>query len=157
MNKKEMEEKYDKYIKLVYCTAYVYFKNKADAEDIASEVFIKYFTSSPQFNDEQHEKAWLTRVTVNRCKDTLKSFRIKRTVPLEEAESVTAEADQNVVYEAVMSLPKKYRVPVHLYYYEGYSTKEIGEILKKSDQTIRSRLSRARKMLRESLGEEFFI
>ena len=157
MNKKEMEEKYDKYIKLVYCTAYVYFKNKADAEDIASEVFIKYFTSAPQFNDEKHEKAWLTRVTVNRCKDTLKSFRIKKTVSLEEAESVTAESAQNLVYEAVMSLPKKYRIPVHLYYYEGYSTKEIGEILKKSDQTIRSRLSRARKMLRESLGEEFCI
>lgn len=152
-----MEEKYDKYISLVYHTAFAYFKNKADAEDVSSDVFIKYFTLSKTFDDEQHEKAWLIRVTINRCKDILKSFRVKTTVPLDEAEEVCKTSDEGIVYSAVMELPKKYRIVIHLYYFEGYSTKEIAEMLGKSDQTIRTWLSRARKILKNSLGEEFCI
>lgn len=157
MEKWEMEEKYNKYIKMVYCTAFAYFKNKSDAEDIASEVFIKYFTSSKEFNDEQHEKAWLMRVTINRCKDIMKSFRVRNTVPFEEASEICRNADERSVYNAVMELPKKYRIVIHLYYFEGYTTKEIAEMYGKSDSAIRARLSRARKMLRESVGEEFCI
>lgn len=157
LDKREMEEKYDKYIRMVYCTAFAWFRNKSDAEDVASEVFIKYFTSSQEFTDEQHEKAWLMRVTVNRCKDIMKSFRVKKTVPLEEAGEICRNDDERTVYNAVMELPKKYRFAVHLYYFEGYTTKEIAQMCGKSDQAIRARLSRARKMLRESLGEEFCI
>lgn len=157
MERADMEKKYDKYIGMVYRTAFAYFKNKPDAEDVASEVFIKYFTSTQTFTDEQHEKAWLMRVTINRCKDILKSFRVKYTVPLEEAGEVCQTEDENLVYNAVMALPKKYRLAIHLYYYEGYASKEIAKMSGTSDQAIRLRLSRARKMLRETLGKEFCI
>lgn len=152
-----MEEKYNKYIGIIYRTAFAYFKNKADAEDVSSEVFIKYFTSSKTFSSEEHEKAWLMRVTINRCKDILKSFRIKNTVPLDEIGDICKTSDEGTVYSAVMELPKKYSIVIHLYYFEGYSTKEIAEMFNKSDQAIRTRLSRARKILKKSLGEEFCI
>lgn len=157
MDKAEMEEAYDKYIGMVYRTAFAYFKNKPDAEDVASEVFIKYFTSKQIFNDEQHEKAWFMRVTINRCKDILKSFRIKNIVSIDEAGDICQTTDEKSVYSAVMELPKNYRLVIHLYYFEGYTTKEIAEMTGKSDQAIRARLSRARKMLRKELGEEFCI
>ncbi|MGN0620526.1 MAG: sigma-70 family RNA polymerase sigma factor [Porcipelethomonas sp.] len=157
MERDEMEEKYSRYIGMVYRTAFAYFKNKADAEDVSSEVFIKYFTMHPEFENEQHEKAWLMRVTINRCRDILRSFRIKNTVPLEEAGDICTTEDERAVYSAVMALPKKYRLVIHLYYYEGYSTGEIAEISQEKSQTIRTRLSRARKMLKKSLGEELCI
>lgn len=157
MTKQEMEQIYDKYSLMVYRTAFAYFKNKADAEDVVSEVFIKYFTSESNFNNEQHEKAWLIRVTVNRCKDILRSFRVKKTVPLEEAAEICETFEEKAVYKAVMELPKKYSLVIHLYYFEGYTTKEIAQICNKNDQTIRTWLSRARKMLKKSLGEEFCI
>lgn len=158
MEKAEMEEKYDKYIGMVYRTAFTYFGNKYDAEDIVSDVFIKYFTHKQVFDSEEHEKAWLMRVTVNRCKDILKSFRIKKSVPLEETNIISTDEnnDDDLLCDAVMRLPKNYRLAIHLYYYEGYTTKEISQITGKSDQTIRTRLSRARKMLREKLGKELY-
>ncbi len=155
--KHEMEQAYQKYSLMVYRIAFTYFKNNADAEDVVSEVFIKYFTSENNFNNEQHEKAWLIRVTVNRCKDILRTFRVKKTVPLEDASEICETFQERSVYTAVMELPKNYRLVVHLYYFEGYTTKEIAEMYGKSDQTIRTWLSRARKLLKKSLGEEFCI
>jgi len=154
LNKQEMEEKYDKYKDCVFRTAFAYFKNIADAEDITSEVFIKYFTSGKNFEDEQHEKGWLMRITINRCKDILKSCRIKKTIPLEEACNVAVNQEENTVYSAVMTLPKKDRLVIHLYYYEGYTAKEIAELWGKSPQSVRTRLTRARKKLKKILGEE---
>jgi RNA polymerase sigma-70 factor (ECF subfamily) len=142
---------------MVYRTAFAYFKNKADTEDVVSEVFIKYFTSENHFNNEQHEKAWFIRVTVNRCKDILRSFRVKKTVPLDEASEICETFKEKAVFNAVMELPKNYSLVIHLYYFEGYTSKEIAQICGKSDQTIRTWLSRARKMLKKSLGEEFCI
>ena len=157
MEKSQMEEIYEKYSDTVFRTAFACVKHVAEAEDITSEVFIKYFTSSKKFDNEDHEKAWLIRVTINRCKDLFRSFSFKNRVSIEEYQPYCVIQDEIDVLEAVMKLPKKYRIPVHLFYFEGYTTEEIAKITKTSSQNIRTRLSRARAMLKKSLGEEFCI
>ena len=105
----------------------VHLKNEADTEDIFQTVFIKYLLSSPPFRDAEHEKAWFIRVTVNACKDLLKSFFRSRTVSLDEIIEKPSEMPQNnrEVLEAVLELPEKYRDAVYLYYYEEYTAPEI--------------------------------
>lgn len=135
----------------------IYLKNYADTEDVFQNVFIKYLLSSADFESEEHEKAWIIRVTVNECKDTLKSFFRRRSVPLEEIKELTAEiaTENREVIEAVMRLPQKYKDVIYLYYYEGYSAPEIGKILHKRVNTVYTQLARAKSVLRERLGDDF--
>ncbi len=150
-----MAEIYDKYKNTVYRTAFAYCRNTADAEDITQEVFIKHFQRNRDFSDEQAEKAWLIRVTANRCKDLFKSFRYRNcTVPLDEVNLIYETPEESVVYHAVMELPAKYRLVIHLYYYEEYSVKEIGGIIGKSETAVQTQLYRARNLLRKALGKE---
>lgn len=150
-----MAEIYDKYKNTVYRTAFAYCRNTADAEDITQEVFIKHFQRDKEFSDEQAEKAWLIRVTANRCKDLFKSFRYKNcTVPLDEVNLIYETPEESVVYHAVMELPAKYRLVIHLYYYEEYSVNEIGGIIGKSETAVQTQLYRARNLLRKALGKE---
>ena len=157
MEKIHMEQAYEKYSDVVFRTAYSLLKNISEAEDITSEIFIKYFTCGKEFENEEHEKAWLIRITINRCKDLFRSFRIKNRISMEEYKAYCETSDETAVIEAVMSLPEKYRIVIHLFYFEGYSTEEIGKIVGKRSNTVRTRLSRARTMLKELLGEEFCI
>lgn len=150
-----MAEIYDKYKNTVYRTAFAYCRNTTDAEDITQEVFIKHFQRNRDFSDEQAEKAWLIRVTANRCKDLFKSFRYRNcTVPLDEVNLIYETPEESVVYHAVMELPAKYRLVIHLYYYEEYSVKEIGGIIGKSETAVQTQLYRARNLLRKALGKE---
>lgn len=144
------------YADLVYRLSMVILQNNADAEDAFQTVFLKYALSSQHFETTEHEKAWLIRVTRNACRDQLKSFFRKHTVSLGEAPELVSQTDpqQQVVLEAVRSLPKDYRDVVYLHYYEGYTAPEIAEILKKKPNTIYTHLSRAREMLKELLGGE---
>lgn len=135
----------------------VYLKNPTDTQDIFQEVFLKYALSSQRFESREHEKAWLIRVTVNQCKDLLKSAFRRKTLPLEEAAQIAAppETEQKQVLEAVLSLPEKYKIVVYLHYYEGYSGEELGKLLGKSPNTIYTLLSRAKVRLRNILeGQE---
>lgn len=157
MEKSHMEKIYKKYSDIVFHAAFACVKHVAEAEDITSEVFIKYFTCGKRFDNEEYEKAWLIRVTINKCKDLFRSFSFKNRVSMKEYNSYCVTKDESYVLEAVMKLPKKYRIPIHLFYFEGYTTEEIGKITKTNSQTIRTRLSRARTMLKKSLGEEFCI
>ncbi|MBQ8921854.1 MAG: sigma-70 family RNA polymerase sigma factor [Oscillospiraceae bacterium] len=154
MTKLQMERIYDKYHLSVFRLAFAYCKNRADAEDITSDVFLKRFEADPEFTDEQHETAWMMRVTVNRAKDLLRSFRYRFSVPLEEASAVYESPEEHTVYHAVMELPAKYRAVIHLYYFEGYSVAEIGEMTGRSETAVQTQLYRARKMLKKKLGEE---
>lgn len=154
MTDSEMAAVYDKYKNTVYRTAFAWCRNTADAEDINHDVFIRRFTSNTIFSDDEHEKAWLLKVTANRCRDLFRSFRYKHTVPLEEAALVYETPQENTVYHAVMELPPKYRLVIHLYYYEGYSIKEISGIVSKSESAVQTQLYRARKLLKKTLGEE---
>lgn len=132
-------------------------KNEADTEDIFQNVFLKYALSCVDFESAEHEKAWFIRVTINACKDLLKSFFRSRTVPLEELLEQPAQVprDYTDVLEAVLTLPQKYRDVVYLYYYEGYGAEEIGQLLRKSVNTVYTWLARARKLLREKLGGDW--
>ena len=132
----------------------VHLKNYADTEDIFQTVFLKYALSSLRFSSPEHEKAWLIRVTVNACKDLLKSFFRSRTVPLEELleQSAPLPPDHREVLEAVLSLPGRYRDVVYLHYYEEYTAPEIARVLGKNVNTVYTLLSRAKQMLREQLG-----
>lgn len=132
----------------------VHLKNTADTEDIFQTVFLKYALTFVSFDSDEHEKAWLIRVTLNACKDLLKSIFRSRTVSLEELVEQPAQlsADHREVLEAVLSLPAKYRDVVYLHYYEEYTAPEIARILEKNVNTVYTRLTRAKGLLREKLG-----
>lgn len=132
----------------------MYLKNHADTEDIFQTVFLKYALSPVMFETSEHEKAWLIRVTINACKDMLKSV-FHRRVSLEECLELEAnDTCHYEVWQAVCALPQKYRTAIYLHYYEGYSAPEIGKMLKKNSNTVYTLLSRGRKLLEESLGGE---
>lgn len=152
----EAEAAIDKYASMVRRICMVHLKNEADTQDIFQEVFLKYALSDAAFESETHEKAWLIRVTLNACKDFLKSFFRRRTVPIEEMMELPAEEEtpHREVLAAVLALPEKYRDVVYLHYYEGYTAVEIGKLLHKNPNTIYTHLTRAKAELKEALGGE---
>ena len=155
MDSEKMAEIYDKYSNAVYRMAFAYCKNKADAEDIMQEVFIKRFSIDIVFDEETKEKSWLLKVTVNKCRDMFRSLRYKyslTSIPLEEASLVYETPEESEVYRAVMSLPQKYRTVIHLFYYEEYSIKEISAVTGSRETAVQTQLFRARKKLKEILG-----
>ena len=133
----------------------IHLKNYADTEDIFQTVFLKYALKSPEFHSTDHEKAWIIRVTINACRDLLKSFFHSRTLPLDSLKEKPGEPapDHSDVLEAVLALPSKYKDVIYLYYYEEYSAEEIGQILRKNTNTVYTLLNRGRQLLRSSLEE----
>ena len=136
----------------------IHLKNHADTEDIFQSVFLKYVTGTTEFESEEHEKAWFIRVTINACKDLLRSFFRSRIVSLDDLleQPDQVPEDHREVLEAVLALPDKYRDVVYLHYYEGYTAPEIGTILHKNPNTVYTLLTRARDELRKMLGGEDF-
>ena len=134
----------------------IHLKNYADTEDIFQTVFLKYVLSSAAFENEEHEKAWFIRVTINACKDLLRNFFHSHVTSLDEILEHSAEMqeDHREVLEAVLSLPQKYREVVYLHYYEGYTAPEISQILGEKVNTIYTLLTRSKQILREKLGGE---
>lgn len=155
-SEQEAERAIERYAGMVRRLCMVHLKNEADTEDIFQTVFLKYVTTSVTFESEEHEKAWLIRVTINACKDLLKSFFRSRAVSLEELLEQPDELsrENREVLSAVLSLPEKYRDVVYLHYYEGYTAPEIGHLLKKNPNTIYTLLTRARQLLKDALGGE---
>lgn len=147
-----MREVVGKYAPMMLHSAFALLRNTADAEDAVQDTFLKLIRKRPNFRDEEHLKAWLLRVTVNTAKDMLRSSARKCTELVEEIPFVSSE--DNDLLNEVLNLPEKYRLVVHLYYYEGYSIKEIASILHKPPATVNTRLDRGRKMLRTSLEGE---
>lgn len=153
-SEREMAEAIQRYGDTVRRLCMVHLKNYADTEDIFQTVFLKYALTFVSFDSDEHEKAWLIRVTLNACKDLLKSIFRSRTVSLEELMEQPAQlsADHREVLEAVLSLPARYRDVVYLHYYEEYTAPEIARILGKNVNTVYTRLTRAKGLLREKLG-----
>ncbi|WP_411676187.1 sigma-70 family RNA polymerase sigma factor [Caproicibacter sp.] len=149
----EAEELLNCYSDMVLRIALHNVKARADAEDIAQEVFLKRVTARRSFASPEHEKAWMIRVTVNQCRDFLKSARNRPTVALEE--SVPDSPHSTEVLDAVLCLPVLYRNVIYLYYYEGYSVREISRILRRRENTVSSWLFRARAALKNSLTGGF--
>lgn len=152
----EISRAVERYADMVRRICFCHLKNQADTEDVFQNVFLKYMLHDEPFESDEHEKAWLLRITINACRDYLKSFFLRSTVPLEVVAELEAEVpeDHREVLEAVLELPGKYKDAVYLHYYEGYSAAEIGRILGKKENTVYSLLSRGRRILRERLGGE---
>ncbi len=133
----------------------LYLKNQSDTEDIFQNVFLKYYNSSTHFENEEHLKAFLIRIAINECKDLLKSFFRKNTLPITEINelSVSQNLDINLsVREAVLKLPDKNKIVIYLHYFEGYTSVEISKMLNKNVNTIYTLLSRGREMLKTTIG-----
>ena len=147
-----------KYSKTVYRLAYVRTKNRADAEDLLQEVFLRFLRSNIPFNDDEHCKAWLIRTTINCSKNLLTSAWFRKTVFLEDGlenyANVAGKGKSNVFY-AVLELPVKYRVVVHLYYYEDFSVAEISTMLNRKESTVKTQLYRARELLKKNLKGDY--
>lgn len=140
------------YSNTVYRLAFSQTRNKSDADDIFQEVFLRYLKKKPEFETEDHRKAWLIRVTINCCKKMWASTRRKRTEELDDAMIFEEKEDKNLDYE-LKKLPIKYRVVIHLFYYEDLSIEEISKVIKRKPSTIRTQLTRARRKLKEILKE----
>ncbi len=148
------ETAFQKYADMVYRLAFVRTKSKSDSDDVLQEVFLRYLKVWQRLESEDHVKAMLLRITVN-CSNSLStSAWFKKTEPLDEAIPSTASLDGNTVLQEVMRLPLKYRTVIHLHYYCGYSVDEIAKIEKLNPSTVKTHLSRARKMLKDSLKED---
>lgn len=152
MDMREAEALVARHAQAVYRLAYARTGSREDAEDVTQETFLRLVRTAPEFADEDHCRAWLLRVAMNCAGDLFRSAWRRHTRPLEEAEQVPAPEEGGVL-EAVLALPERYRAPVHLFYYEGLSTAEIAAVLGKSEGAVRTRLSRARTMLRGVLEE----
>jgi len=151
---KEILDTYEKYYEMIWRICLVQFGNTHDAYDATQETFIRLMNDTKSFHNEEHEKAWLIRTAVNYCKNVLKSSHRKNEIGLDSGKPLEAGilpdkyAD---VYETMMELPEKYRVILYLYYYEGYSLKEIAGMLRINASTLRSRFAKAKELMKEYL------
>lgn len=139
------------YSKSLIRLAFTYLHNEQDAEDIAQDVLLAYMRSAPAFSGDEHEKAWLIRVTINRCKNQLRSRWLRSRRPAPDDLSYLMEEESGLL-RAVMSLEEKYRLPIHLHYYEGYAIKEIAQLLDDRPATVGTRLARGRELLKGRIG-----
>lgn len=146
--KEEAQRIVDTYGDAVYKFALSLTRHKDVADDVFQEVFLRYMKKSPVFENEKHARAWFYVVTKNCCRSHFMSAFIRRSAPLDQDIPFLKEPDY-ALYQYVLKLPMKYRTVIHLYYYEGYSTKEIASLLKKKEATVRTQLKRARDLLKQ--------
>ena len=140
----------------IFRAAYAVCVNRQDAEDVCQETFLAYYRSRAEFESEEHLKAWLLRTAVNKAKNVCRAFwrRNRESFPEDyEWAMATAPAEESDLLEQVMALPEKCRLTIHLFYYEDYSVREIADLLKCSEGTVKSQLHRGRLLLKESLKE----
>ncbi len=153
LSDREIEAAYSRNIDAVYRVCFSFMKNRADAEDLAQEAFLKLIDRRMRFDTPEHEKAWLIVTAANLCKNALRHWW-RKNEDLDSLSHVPQSYDEETgeVLRAVLALPKDYKVLVYLYYYEGYSTPEIARFTGAPQATVRSRLHRARKLLKNILG-----
>ena len=151
----EAERLVNTYSDLILRLSYTYLNSTCDAQDICQTVFLKLLQAPRSFDNTEHERAWIIRTTVNLCKDLLKKHWRRTTVTLDAVEHVPApEPEEGSLTAALELLPPKYRTVLYLYYYEGYSAKEIAALLGEKPATIFTRLDRGRQKLRTYLEQE---
>jgi RNA polymerase sigma-70 factor (ECF subfamily) len=164
---KELERLMNSYGNDVLRTAFIYLKDRHLAEDVFQEVFIKVYKNFHKFNGKSSEKTWILAITINTCRDVLRSSWIKKVLRFQDPEygmfstkessiNIDDKVIKNIEHEdlikKVMDLPKKYKEVILLYYYQELSTREISHALKVPEGTVRSRLYRARDLLKYSIG-----
>lgn len=155
MSKEEFAVFAEKYMDMIYRVAYSWTKDSNDANDVTQDVLIQLFKTNKEFESDSHLKNWLIRVTINQCKMLFRSPWNKMEDIGEYAESLGFEDETYFdLFQAVMKLDKKYRVPLMLFYYEGYSTIEISEFLNIPEKTVSTRIFRAKTKIKNDLKEE---
>lgn len=145
----------DKYGNTILRIAYSYLHNMSDAEDILQDTLIQFLKNNPTFETDGHEKAWLVTVASNLSKNRINYNKLRSADELSEELVSQEKEDLNFVWEAVKELPENNREVIHLFYQEGYSTKEIADILKRKESTVRSDLKRGRERLQKILKEAY--
>lgn len=135
--------------------AYTYLHNMSDAEEVLQDTLVQFLKTAPEFESENHEKAWLLRVAVNLSKNRIRYNKLRETDELNDELVAEEREDLSFVWEAVKSLPVKYREVIHLFYHEGYQTAQIAKVLGRNESTVRSDLRRGREKLKEVLKGEY--
>lgn len=159
-SEQEIELAIEKYADMIQKICFIHMKQSCDVDDVFQTVFLKY-AKGPQFENDEHEKAWLIRVTINACKDIFKSWFYRHTDLHDNMEEVAITDDLSTyqhisdVTKAVLSLPEHYRNVIYLFYYEGYKVKDIAQILHKKENTIHTWLKRAKEQLKCELGGDY--
>ena len=155
IHEKTIETVVQKYAKMVYKLAYARTGSKSDADDIFQEAFLRYIRYGKGFENDEHEKAWLIRVTINCCNDLYRNRSIRKEEVLFAESMIMNDSDQEVK-DLLLALPEKYRTVLHLHYFEDMRISDIAELLELSDSAVKMQLSRARTMLKENIerGEE---
>lgn len=156
MKEQEAVRLVDCYSDMILRLSLNYLKSRQEAEDICQDVFMKYISADTVFPSQEQEKAWIIRTTINACKDHLKSAYHKRMVVTDHVQDDLLQEEDSFgdVREAVFSLPLKYRIIIYLYYFEGYSVKEIAKMLGKTQNAVSLNLVRGRRMLRKMIEQE---
>lgn len=149
-----LEELVEQYENTLFRAALAILGDVQEAEDAVQDTFLRYLEKRPELRDRDHEKAWLLKVTANRCKSLLRTRKRHPAVELLDIYPVPEEEGSRELMEAILALPANQRSAVHLHYYEGYTSEEIGAILGQRPGTVRSHLSRAREALRQYLLED---
>ncbi len=160
MGNERLEDYFRRHYLLIFRVAFTQVKNHADAEDVLQEVFVRLLKYRPEFENEEHERAWLVRTTMNLCRDLMKSKWRRTTVGMEkipEAERAYFKVpylEQDDTLWAVLELPVKYRECLYFFYYEDYSVREIARILEIPENTVKTNLRRGREALKTTLKKE---
>ena len=154
---RELQLKIDAYGDMLFKLSFLRLQNAQDAEDVVQDTFIRYYTLKKEFDSKEHIRAWLIRVAINRAKNVSRTFWRRNRISLQDyMETLTFETEESEnLFETVMKLPEKYRIVIHLFYYEDYSVGEIAGILNLSESNVKVRLSRGRTLLRDALKEEW--
>lgn len=152
MTQEEFVRALERYGDMVYRVAFSALGRREDAEDVSQEAFLKLWRADKAFESPEHMRFWLIRVTVNECRRAMRWYR--RHLTVEEVPEPGPAEPEGELLETVMELPEKLRTAAYLFYYEGYSTREIARLTSCPEATVRSRLARARKKLRDIMEEE---
>lgn len=155
VSEKEIERILDDYGNMLFRICLIMLGNSHDAEDAVQETLIKYLQKTTDFNDKEHEKAWLIKVASNKCKDMIR-FRARHvTAGIESICEFMQDSSDSGILEALMSLPEKFRIILVLYYVEQYKTEEIAKMIGKSSSAVKMRLQKGRRLLKEIYRKEY--
>ena len=155
MDEQELTRLVEKFSGTVYRAAYCCLRNSADADDITQDTFLALYTSGVEFTGDEHIKAWLLRVALNRCRNVLRSLRYRTTVPLEEVGELSAQPERHdSLLPVIMKLKPKHRIVLYMFYYEDMPAAEIAQALGISENTVYKRLERGRNLLKMNLEED---
>lgn len=141
----------DNYSAMLFRICYCILCQRDDAEDALQDTFLKYLTKAPEFESAEHEKAWLIKVATNISKNMVLLRKRRKTVDLDELNSIGIEDEDTQVFESIMALPVKYKIVMTLYYIEGYSSKEVADIIGISPDAVRKRLQNGRELLKKEI------